>query len=277
MNKFKNFGEREYIEKYITKFTHKDTETYRVWINKNDLQVSEYFETLEKAKAFRDEALRLCEIKRLEIVKIDLGIKEYPYNLIEALKFDVESVIRHFEERLESACENLTEREKFVIEQLYKEQKTLEETGKEINVSRERIRQISAKALRKLKYREKYFELGEDANPEVALQRKINEYIEENKASLDYETAKAFIEEYEPKYKNSDYFKKKIPIEELNFSVRTYNCLKRRCINTLDEIIELTMNDLMKIRNLGRISLKEIIDKAREYGFDIKGNYEEYK
>lgn len=85
MNKFGN----EYVDKYIKKNVNKNTVSYNVFIWRHDLQVNERFETLEKAKAFRDEALRLCELKRIESIRAGLEITDYPYNLINALEFDV--------------------------------------------------------------------------------------------------------------------------------------------------------------------------------------------
>lgn len=52
-------------------------------------------------------------------------------------------------------------------------------------------------------------------------------------------------------------------IEELNFSVRTYNCLKRRGIGTVDELAEMSEEDLMRIRGFGVGCLKEIREKLQ--------------
>ena len=54
------------------------------------------------------------------------------------------------------------------------------------------------------------------------------------------------------------------PIEDLDLSVRSYNCLKRAGINTLGELIEKTEEDMMKVRNLGKKSLKEVKTKLEE-------------
>ena len=56
------------------------------------------------------------------------------------------------------------------------------------------------------------------------------------------------------------------PIEEIEFSVRAYNCLKRAGINTMQDLIDKKEMDVTKIRNLGKKSLKEVIDKVREMG-----------
>ena len=53
-------------------------------------------------------------------------------------------------------------------------------------------------------------------------------------------------------------------IDELELSVRSYNCLKRAGINTVGELCNRTSEDMMKVRNLGRKSLEEVIAKLKE-------------
>jgi DNA-directed RNA polymerase subunit alpha len=59
-------------------------------------------------------------------------------------------------------------------------------------------------------------------------------------------------------------------IEELDLSVRSYNCLKRAGINTVQELTERTMDDMMKVRNLGRKSLEEVEQKLAALGLGLK-------
>ena len=59
-------------------------------------------------------------------------------------------------------------------------------------------------------------------------------------------------------------------IDDLDFSVRAYNCLKRANIMTLRDLTEKTENEMMKIRNLGKKSLKEVIDKVKDMGLSFK-------
>ena len=61
-------------------------------------------------------------------------------------------------------------------------------------------------------------------------------------------------------------------IDELEFSVRAYNCLKRANINTLQDLTQKSENEMMKIRNLGKKSLKEVIDKVKELGFSFRND-----
>ncbi len=59
-------------------------------------------------------------------------------------------------------------------------------------------------------------------------------------------------------------------IDELELSVRSYNCLKRAGINTVEELTNKTSEDMMKVRNLGRKSLEEVLAKLKELGLQLR-------
>lgn len=61
-------------------------------------------------------------------------------------------------------------------------------------------------------------------------------------------------------------------IEDMDLSVRSYNCLKRANIHTVEDLTQKTEDDMLKVRNLGRKSLDEVIAKLRGYGLDLKSN-----
>ena len=63
-------------------------------------------------------------------------------------------------------------------------------------------------------------------------------------------------------------------IEELELSVRAYNCLKRAGINTVSELVQRNQEDMMKVRNLGRKSLEEVEQKLQELGLALRPNDE---
>ena len=63
-------------------------------------------------------------------------------------------------------------------------------------------------------------------------------------------------------------------IDELELSVRSYNCLKRAGINTVEELINRTPEDMMKVRNLGRKSLDEVLAKLKELGLELNPSEE---
>ena len=60
------------------------------------------------------------------------------------------------------------------------------------------------------------------------------------------------------------------PLEDLDFSVRAYNCLKRAGVHTLQDLVNKSDAEVMKIRNLGKKSLKEVLDKVKELDLNLK-------
>ncbi len=63
-------------------------------------------------------------------------------------------------------------------------------------------------------------------------------------------------------------------IDDLDLSVRSFNCLKRANINTVDDLISMSLNDMMKVRNLGKKSFEEIRSKLQSLGFDLASDEE---
>lgn len=63
-------------------------------------------------------------------------------------------------------------------------------------------------------------------------------------------------------------------IEDMDLSVRSYNCLKRAGIYTVEDLTKRSEDDMLKVRNLGRKSLDEVIGKLHSYGLDLKSNEE---
>ena len=61
-------------------------------------------------------------------------------------------------------------------------------------------------------------------------------------------------------------------VEDMDLSVRSYNCLKRAGINTVEDLIKKTEDDMLKVKNLGRKSLDEVIHKLESLGLGLKTN-----
>ena len=79
-------------------------------------------------------------------------------------------------------------------------------------------------------------------------------------------------QEAEVMIENNETSKEKVlemNIDELELSVRSYNCLKRAGINTVEELTNKTQDDMMKVRNLGRKSLEEVLAKLSELGLSL--------
>ena len=75
--------------------------------------------------------------------------------------------------------------------------------------------------------------------------------------------------------KTAEVMVEKENIDELELSVRSYNCLKRAGINTVEELCSRTSEDMMKVRNLGRKSLEEVLAKLKELGLQLNSSDEQ--
>lgn len=188
----------------------------------------------------------------------------WPYNLAYEILEGDERIDEILPKALIMVVEtDLTEREKKCIFCRYMDLKNYDEIGKEFGVTRERIRQILAKAIRKLRHPHR-------SNKFLAVSRyEYNELQQEN-AML-----KSYLKEIEENLRlpaNEDPFVvlpfMATPIEELNLSVRSYNCLARRGkIKTYGDLVNYKISDFMRIRNLGLKSLDEILKKLSDLGF----------
>ena len=65
-----------------------------------------------------------------------------------------------------------------------------------------------------------------------------------------------------------------LPIEEMDLSVRSYNCLKRVGLNTIQDLLKKSKSDMFKVRNLGAKSVEEVINKLESYGFTLRKDEE---
>ena len=188
----------------------------------------------------------------------------WPYNLA----YDIFEGDEHFDEILPRALENtvettLSERESRCIYLHYKDVKIYDDIGKEFGVTRERIRQIIAKALRKLRHpirsgqflavpKSEYNELKKE---NAVLRSHLEELSKMLNIPPTQEPAAVapFLE---------------TPIMKLDLSVRAYNCLVRNGgFRTYKDFINYKISNLMRIRNLGVHSFEEILDKLDKVGF----------
>ena len=195
---------------------------------------------------------------------------EYPYNLIEDLELEPCECFEHFNERLEFLLTKLviTDREEKIIRLYYIDGKTFEEIGKYFGITRERIKQINEKAIKKLKLFKKYFYGGKWCLMEELAKEEYQKYLETQKSFRKYESAKQYILQYE-----SGMFLpiREQKIENLDLSMRSYNCLKRAGIKTIGDLLNFSYYDLIKIRNLGRKSMKEVLDTIHDLGLKLRG------
>lgn len=111
-------------------------------------------------------------------------------------------------------------------------------------------------------------------NPEEAVSLAAKVLSEHLRLFVDLtETAQAVEVMHEVKGDESDKVLE-MNIDELELSVRSYNCLKRAGINTVQELCDKTPDDMMKVRNLGRKSLEEVLAKLKDLGLSLRPSEE---
>lgn len=200
-------------------------------------------------------------------------IEIYPLNLARSVLDDEDAARECYIPGISAAVATLTEREQGVILMRFQRKLTLEQCGKECSVTRERIRQIEAKAIRKLRHPSKINMMK--AVPLTELQAQYTEYknLEESYEWLKRAFETITAQKAEPgaimaAAEMADVMK--TPLENLDLSVRSYNCLRRAGKDTLGDIADMKESELMTVRNLGRRSLEEVVAKLKEYGLTLK-------
>lgn len=180
---------------------------------------------------------------------------------------------------LEVALSKLSEREQKVIELRFKDRFTLDECGRLLDVTRERVRQIEAKAIRKLRhpaYRRFYkYGISEVIKETEKYQKEITNLYEKKKEAEELKATLDANERY--LFAHGVLLDGGAEIEELGLSIRPYNCLKRAGVGTIEELTNKTRGELMEIRNMGLGSLKEIELRLAERGMGLKGGIYEIR
>ena len=165
----------------------------------------------------------------------------------------------------------LYEKERFVLDERLRQCKTLETIGVDMGVCRERVRQIEASAIRKLR-RPKVAAAMRVSTLErraEVLQTKVEALTAKNAALAEQDkllrrSIKAALDgavNIEPPPPAI------IPIGQLDLSVRAYNCLIRAGFRTTDDILAVDRHTLSRVRNLGYKTASEIIAKMRVEGY----------
>lgn len=233
-----------------------------------------------------------CTLKLVETWKKPNGYESpYPYNLLDDIfgaPFD--HMLSEDEENGLNCCiRTLSEREQIVIGLRYEKEMTLDEAGKELNLAGERVRQIQAKALRKLRHPSivNYICYGEKTNRR-RLELMYKEAELKNRERTLEEAEKQFEEakkQFEQNFVASVEQKRKefIALDEkqdlhgcseaflcLDWSTRAYNCLRRKGLTTVRDVLDAVRtpdkyhihdSSVMRIRNVGAQVYTEILNK----------------
>ncbi len=251
-------------------------------INKlNEILERGFSDNLVEGK-IRNKAIKKA-IQSLEN-KLDVPITEiYPYNLaLKIIGFESDESKELAQtlsiNGIKTGLKTLTDREQLVLEYRYKDIQTLEQVGKLLGVTRERVRQIEAKALRKLRHPTRLTKMKAYTYEDMIRgNEERNELREQNK--LLEKAIKLYAKEEITKDQLEEMAKKvdvnNVSIDELDLSVRSYNCLKRRGIDTLGELLEITYAELSQVRNLGAKSREEVMRKLQGLNLTLKGSVDE--
>lgn len=233
------------------------------------------------------EKLAAKEKERVNLLRV------YPYNLIPIINGEndknylaTDSNEGHEEQRecysleiLEDTMANcLTERENKVLQMRYEWRMPLEEVGTEFGVTKERIRQIEAKAIRKLRFQYRKGSILCVSKAELRKAQNEAERYKEKAERLQAELDK--VRNIAPEQREEADKKGVLleePIDILDLSVRSYHCCLRAGVNTLGDLCGKTYSEMKRVRNMGKTSLKEIENKMHEYGLTFKqeDNHEE--
>lgn len=258
-------------------------------VGPQDKALIELAEALDKAGFIRHDfdevSFRICALYRAVYETIELPESLEGFCNVINRNNDIRKDVSLGNERYESFVDpkemvyvierilanNLATKESVVMTLIFLNDKSIEEIVDESGLTYERTRQIQSKALRKLRLRraklpviamslaggdktaeiiESIEEINEIRKREIELKNKLRSI---SRLPFGYaEKATDFLEEdSDPRYTETE-------IENLDFSVRTYNCLKRAGLNTLSDIIRYPKEDLAKIRNFGNYSMKEV-------------------
>ena len=220
----------------------------------------------------------------------------WPYNLFEVILGETinEPLTDDQLEALDDVLRELEPREQDCILKYFKEEKKYIELGKEYGLTASRIQQIVQDGITHckrynnraiLKYGKKGYGIRKETNKLESKKRYYTRLVEEvEKKQEEYEKALERlrliekrlevkqgrkVESFEPCSYDPD-----LDIGDLDLSVRSYNCLKRAGINTLGDLANKTYEDMMKVRNLGKKSLDEILDKLAEMNIQLSPSEE---
>ncbi len=199
----------------------------------------------------------------------------WPINLL--LEIGIVCTVKEaesIEENLLYVMDSLKERDKQILILRYKEGKTYEEMSEIIGVCHQRTQEIEHRILRNLSRPERIDVICNGKESVNSYLKHKYEFVDSlSQLKSDIQTIREQIEE-KPTTSNdieatgTSIYEK--PISYLGLSVRAYNCLKRSGLQTIKDLGDMTREKLLNTRNLGPRTVEEIINKAREFGFDIK-------
>ena len=202
----------------------------------------------------------------------------WPQNIISDILGEKVTDVRPDQEiGLQYALSQLPGKHEEILKLRYKKEKTLDMIGQECDLTRERVRQIINYDISRIKATgdvnyirygyEKYKDM-ELLNQIAKIDAKCNMLLDEYKKIRSNEIMQYISEDSEPAESETEqrYQALKQKIEDVGFSLRTYNCLKRGGINTVYDILQNGPSKIASLRNMGLKTYNEIVEKVTGYG-----------
>lgn len=230
--------------------------------------------------------------RKYRAIRILPGCEEpYPYNLMHEIEEETLCWVMSEDQVkwLKEALSKLTAREQYFLKDYYEDGRTLDQISQKHHLTRERIRQIIAKGVRKLRhpmlrnlilYGPEYVR---NKNPYVAWKQSLTEQLSELEAmqqvievrKADIAAKKAEVEAAAAEINESANVVPPMTLEDLDLSVRAYNVLRRAGCKTLADAVVLAKGGrLHHVRNMGRKSLGEVLEKIKWVtGEDLRSIY----
>lgn len=173
----------------------------------------------------------------------------YPNNFLIVIndsckKIPINNITEDIEEGLSHILSSLSERDQKIVFLRYRERKTLREIAEQLGVTPERIRSLENKAIMRIRHPRclGYIIYGKKGYEKL---------IEERKKARERENKQCILQ---------------MTLEELDLSVRSFNCLKKKNYNTINDIASLSEDEIASIRNLGSHSIVEIAEVLYKLG-----------
>ena len=160
----------------------------------------------------------------------------------------------------------LTEREANIVKLRYQQGMKYDSIGKVYGVTRERVRQIDAKALRKLRHpsRWRYIQYGINGVVDSIKEKAFQDGYQKG-VQFGYKQALADVKLN--KVNHLEYGD--LTLEDMDLSVRSHNCMCRAGVKCAMDIVDMGYHKLIHVRNFGKRSYDEVIKKLEQFGYDV--------
>jgi len=200
--------------------------------------------------------------------RVALRTSEWPYNFLQAMEMGLSDPLDALDDsgtmEVAMSLARLTPREKNVLRMMFAQGKTLKEIGEDFGVTAERVRQVEARSMRKMRgSKDAKFVIshGVKAYVDARVAGEVEVKLESKKKELEAAyRAKLILAESESSSGEVRPELLQMPIEELGLSVRAYNCMRRAACHNVGDFLQTfpTQESAKSMTNLGSKSMSEI-------------------